>query len=446
MSRRGDIEAAMADWDPGSISRLPMVGRRADMPPREPRSVVTITGPRRAGKTYFMYLVARKLIEEGVPPERILYVNFEHERLDTLRERDLETMLAVYYELAPPALSSDRPYLFLDEVQNVRGWGKWVRRVHDGKEARVYVSGSSSKLLSRELSTELRGRSTDYVVFPFSFAEFLDAKGIEAPDIRRLPHLEERGKVLALLKEYLETGGYPEVVLEPSQGVKEKVLRSYFDTILYRDLVERFDVRSPALLDSFVKLCLASHAKYLSASKSYNHLRGLGFRTRKQTVLDYLRYVSESYVIIPLEIYSRSVKNRAQYPKKVYAVDTGLVRVGRFETGMGRLMENCALVELARRSSYFSDFQVYYWKEYGKAEGAEVDFVVVQGGKAAELVQVTYATAADGLDAREVDSLRKASAELGCKKLVVLTWDYRDRRGGVEFVPLWEWLLQARST
>ena len=417
-----------------------------ELPPLNPGPIVTISGPRRAGKTYVMYLTMKKELERGVAPGNILYVNFEHERLRNLTGRDLESMVTAHNEIASPDPKKDS-LLFLDEIQNVRGWGNWVRRTHDQGASRLYLSGSSSKLLSREISTELRGRSVDYLVFPFSFGEYLLAKGGGLPDLKRLPHLEDRGRLLAQLRQFLEVGGYPEVVLEGDRAVREKLLRSYYDTILYRDLVERFNVSSPAMMEEFVRLCVSSHAKYLSASKSYNYLRSLGFRTRKQTVLDYLRFAKESFVVIPLEIYSRSIKNRAQYPKKMYLVDNGLVHTTGFETSIGRLMENCALVELARRSSYFSDFQVYYWKEYGKSEGREVDFVIVKGGKVTQLLQVTYATSSKGVDSREVSALRMASEELGCKNSAVLTWDYRQsEEGGTNYLPLWEWLLRGDST
>jgi predicted AAA+ superfamily ATPase len=440
VSRREDFASVIAAWNPNSTLALDLQERKTDLPP-EPRQVVTITGPRRAGKTYFMLIIIRALLGRGVSPNDILYLNFEHERLGNLAARDLEGMMTAYYEIASPAPGTTT-YLFLDEIQNVEGWGKWVRRVHDeAGSRRIYLSGSSSKLLSREISTELRGRSIDQLVLPFSFGEFLEAKGEAPVETKRLPRLEERGRVLALLKEYLEGGGYPEVVLEPSKEVKEKLLRSYLDTVLYRDLIERFNVKAPAALETFVRLCVSNYSKYLSSSKSYNYLRGLGFRIRKQTVVDFLRFVTESYVIIPLEIYSRSIKNRAQYPKKVYAVDAGLIRASGAETSLGRLMENAVLVELARRSSYFSAFQVHYWKEYGKSEGPEVDFVIVKGGRVVQLMQVTYATSAEGVDPREVDALERASKELGCGEMMVLTWDYRGERKGVRFVPLWEWLL-----
>lgn len=443
MSRREDFAAAMSDWDPQNLSHLRILERRCPYPQLEPKSVVTITGPRRAGKTYFMYSLVRRLTEREVDPGDILFVNFEHERLGNLTARDLEAMLTTFYEIASTKPRPRQLYIFLDEIQNVQGWGKWVRRMHDRGGARLFLSGSSSRLLSREMATELRGRSIDYLVFPFSFAEFMDARGVDAPDMRKLPHLEERGRILSLLREYLEVGGYPEIVLEQSSEVRGKLLRSYYDTILYRDLIERFGVKSPAMLESFLRLCVANHSKYLSASKAYNYLRSLGFKTRKQTVLDYLRYAAESYVIVPLEIYSRSIKNRAQYPKKLYVVDSGLVGVARFETSVGRLMENLVALELARRSSYFSEFQVHYWKEYGRSEGAEVDFVVLKGGKVARLIQVTFASSAREVEKREVEALKSASEELHCKDLTILTWDYRDHREGVRYIPLWEWLLGA---
>lgn len=197
----------LAEWKVWSPPRL--VEREVGLP-LNPSYIVAITGPRQAGKTFRLYQLVLELLEAGVPRSNILYVNFEHERLRRLDANDLEDMVKVYHEVFEQS-SSHPVYLLLDEVQLVRDWDKWVRRIHDSGRFRVYVTGFTSKLTSREIADALRGRSVDFLVFPFSFREFLRAKGVSVGDVDTLSYLEERGRVLRLLKEYLVYGGFPRV-------------------------------------------------------------------------------------------------------------------------------------------------------------------------------------------------------------------------------------------
>ncbi len=437
--RDDDFRAVLTRW---KVQEIPeMFDREIDVP-LDTRKIISIVGPRRAGKTYLMFILIKKL-EKRLKKDNTLYVNFEDERLRNLDARDLETMIKIYYELFKP--EEDKPiYFFLDEIQNVKDWDKWVRRIHDQGKYRLYLSGSSSKLLSREISTSLRGRNIDIVVFPLSFREFLRVKGIEFNE-NMIKYLEDkRGKILRYLKEYIEFGGFPEVVLE-DERIKEKILESYYNAIFYKDLVERFRIRNISAFEEFTRYCLSNHAKYMSISKAYKYLKSLGFKIGKAKLLDYLNYYQEIFFIFPLEIFSYSIKDRKQYPKKIYVVDNGLIRASKAETSLSRLMENTVFLELLRRSEFFNKFQVFYWKEYGKAKGKEVDFVLKEGTKVRELIQVTYANTRGEIKDREVNSLIKASKELKAKKLVVITWDYEDAEiiddRKVEFISIWRWLL-----
>ncbi len=437
--RDDDFRAVLIKW---KVQEIPETFNREIEAPLDTRKIISIVGPRRAGKTYLMFILIKKLAKR-LKKDNILYVNFEDERLRNLDARDLETMIKIYYEIFKP--EGDKPvYFFLDEIQNVKDWDKWVRRIHDEGKYRLYLSGSSSKLLSREISTSLRGRNIDVVVFPLSFREFLKIKGITFKK-ELLKYLEEeRGKILRYLKEYIEFGGFPEVVLE-DEKIKEKILESYYNAIFYRDLVERFRIRNISAFEEFTRYCLSNHAKYLSISKAYSYLKSLGFKIGKAKLLDYMRYYNEIFFIFPLEIFSYSIKDKKQYPKKIYVVDNGLIRVSKVETSLSRLMENTVFLELLRRSEIFNKFQVFYWKEYGKAEGKEVDFVLKEGTKVKELVQVTYASTREEVKDREVSSLIKASKELKTKKLMIITWDYEGTEKidnkKIEFIPLWKWLL-----
>lgn len=437
--RENDLRKVLAEWKVWSFPKV--FDREIDVP-LNTRKIISMVGPRRAGKTFLMFILIKKLTTR-IKKDNMLYVNFEDERLRNLDAKDLEAMLRIYYEFFKPE-ENEPVFLFLDEIQNVKDWDKWVRRMHDKWNYRLYLSGSSSKLLSKEISTSLRGRNIDIIVFPLSFREFLRVKGAKFNE-NLLKYLEEeRGKILGYLKEYIEFGGFPEIVLE-NEKMKEKILESYYNAIFYKDLVERFRIRNISAFEEFTRYCLSNHTKYVSISKAHKYLKSLGFKISKAKLQDYLRYYHEIFFIFHLEISSYSIKDRRQYPKKIYVVDNGLTRISKIETSSSRLMENAVFLELLRRSDNFNKFQVFYWKEYGRAEGKEIDFILKEGMNIKELIQVTYANTRDEIMDREVSSLIKASNELKTKKLRIITWDYEgiekiDNKN-IEFIPLWKWLL-----
>jgi predicted AAA+ superfamily ATPase len=439
--REEDFRRVLAEWKVWSPPKL--VEREVRLP-ANPSFVVAITGPRQAGKTFRLYQLVLELREAGVPRGNILYVNFEHERLRRLDANDLEDLMKVYYEMFEPS-SSHPIYLLLDEIQLVRDWDKWVRRIHDTGKFRVYVTGSTSKLTSREIADALRGRSADFPVFPFSFREFLKARGFSVGDAETLSYLDERGRVLRLLKEYLTFGGFPRVVL--AEGVEEKraLLRAHYEAIFYRDLVDRCKL-DPELLDLVLSTLVSSAAGQFSASKLLNVAKSLGFKCSKATLIRYVECARQAYLLLLSEIHSPSIRNRRQYPRKVYVVDNGIVTAVSPEAAgsLGRLMENAVAIELARRG-----YALRYWREYGKREGGEVDFVIADGARAKLLIQVTYARGRPDVRARKLKALAKASEELGAREALVITWDFRgeDALGGlrVRYVPLWLWLLEPEK-
>jgi len=439
MNRKEDFRVVLREW---KEKELPEIIEREIKIPLEPNQIVSIIGPRRAGKTYLMYEVIKRLIRNGISKDNILYVNFEHERLRNLDANNLREMLEVFYEFFKP---KGKIYLFLDEIQKVKDWEVWLRRIYESKEYYIFISGSSSKLLSKEISTELRGRSIDFIVFPFSFKEFLKAKNFEIDESIR--YSEKFGRLLNLLKEYLQFGGYPEVVLEKDEDIKIKILRSYFNAIFYADIAERFGIKNISLLDVFLKYCIKNSSKYFSASKVYRFLKNAGYKCSKQTILNFLEYSKSAFFIFPFEIFSFSIKSSKQYPKKIYIVDNGIITslYPELKESFGILMENAVAIELLRRSE-LSKFDILYWKEYGKSEGKEVDFLIKEGLEIKQLIQVTYASSKDEIERREIKSLIKASELLKCNNLLIITWGYEDEikenSKVIKCVPLWKWLLK----
>ena len=432
MNRKEDFRQVISEW---FLSDLPETFERDISIPLNAGVIISIVGPRRSGKTFLMYGIIRRL-RESIPTENILYVNFEHERLRNLDANDLGDLLTVYYEVSHVDRRS-AIYLFLDEIQAVSGWSKWVNRIYESKEFRIYLTGSSSKLLSRELSTELRGKSIDFTVFPFSFREYLRVMSILVQDLSLLLHSEKRGIIIGVLREYIKTGGFLEVIA--LRGMREKLLQSYVDTIIIKDVGERFRVE-PSVLSVFFNYALSGYSNYFSGAKTYNFLKMLDYKISREFPLVIMEHFTEIFALFQVEIFSPSAKSKKQYPRKLYAVDTGIINFVTRTSDMGRLIENLVFIELCRRSEYFTKFQVYYWKEYGKAEGREVDFVIMVGNKVSELINVTFASSRESVPKREISGLLKASEELKCKKMTILTWDYLES-GDISFIPLWYWLL-----
>ena len=388
-------------------------------------SALALLGPRRAGKTYFMFWISRDLMRKGWPRESIVYMNFEDVRLVSLKPGDFSTFLKAVNELSHP--HKGRVVLLLDEVQNLQEWGRWVRTLLDRRRYYVILTGSSSKLRASEISTELRGRYIDRLVLPFSFREFLRARGFEA---KYLGAPERMGELLSQMRDYVTKGGLPEVVLKPE--LAKDIVRTYKQTIMYRDVVERHKIRDVSSFETFLELVEESFGKYLSVSRLSNYFKSLGIAKSKKTLVNYLKFLEECFYVIPVRRFAFSRRASIQQPRKIYPVDTAYFR--RIE--LGSMMESVVAVELMRRGA---DFFYYKDIEY------EVDFVIEQPR---ELVQVTYASSFDEIDRREIRALLKARDALGKGKLKVITWDLEDsvEKEGIkiELIPLWKWLLEGQ--
>ena len=401
----------------------------ADLPIKR---AISIIGPRRAGKTFFMFQVIGELLRNGIDKSRILYVNLESDLLIGCTVEDLRNMLNIFYEIYPENRGR-KIYLFLDEVQNVPYWERFVRNLVDSGGIQVYVSGSSSKLLSMEVATSLRGRTLPYYIYPFNFKEFLRAKGFE---VEKYLSSSKKATLLNLLQKYME-GSYPEVVLFEKE--REKVLKEIFDVTIYRDIVERFRVKNIRVLRLMAKGLVSS--TYFSIHKFYNYIKSLGMKVSKNTLYNYVEYFSDSLVLYTLRKYSRSYKEVEQTIPKIYFVDNGLLIINGVEN-TSRLMENLFFSELLKKGLTPNENLFYFY-----SNNKEVDFVITGGGKVKQLIQVCYNIDDFNTKEREISALVKASKELDCSDLTVITWDYEgvEKHGGrrIKFLPLWKWLLES---
>lgn len=404
-------------------------------------TVTALIGPRRAGKTFFMYQIASDLLSRGYEKSNIAYIDFEDIRLATLEPSDYPAFVKVLHEVFTER--KGKIVLFLDEVQSLPGWERWVRTLHNSNKYYIFVSGSSSKLLGREVATQLRGRYVAQVILPFSFKEFLRCRRFKADILSS----EDRGRVLGFLDEYLRFGGFPEVVKEESENRKLELLKSYVETVFYRDVVDRFRVRDVASLEVFMKILFQNMGKLLSISKVHNYFRSLGVRKSKKTLSNYLKYFETSLYVFTVEKFGYKTRNRVKQPRKLYPIDTGLYWLHpRFSKDIGILMETRVAIELYRRALQDPMVEVYYWRDY---QQHEVDFLVRRGLEVESLIQVTYVRGFDEVDRRELRALVKASDLLKCRELSVITWDYEDtshcQGRSIKFIPLWKWLLRRGS-
>ena len=414
--------------------KLPdMVERELKIPPDLPK-IIAIIGIRRCGKTYLLYQISKELLK-SVKKEEILYINFEDERLSGFTVKDFSKINELYFKLNPEA---EKIYLIFDEIQNVDNWQKFLRRVIDKKNYRIFITGSSSKLLSKEIATSLRGRTLSFSLLPFSFGKFLTEKGFK---VSVVPTEKERGIIKSFLEEYLHFGGFPEIV-NYDKNIKLKTLKEYWDLMIYKDLVERYKIKNIRAFKYLMRLVVESSAKEVSIRKIYNFLTSQKIKVSKTKAYEYFSFLEDINFVFPIRKFSYKFKAVEGSIPKLYVCDNGFINL--FERGaIGMKMENLVAIELMRREFYKNVMQeIFYWKDYS---GKEVDFVVNEGSEIKELIQVCYDISNFETKERELKSLVEASKELKCDNLLVITYDYEGEEEfkgkNIGFIPLWKWLI-----
>jgi len=393
--------------------------------------VITITGPRRAGKSFIMRQMAKRLIEEGCDPKNILHVNLEDPRFTESGVLLLEKIYETYREYISPGQT---PTLFLDEIQEIEGFEKWVRMMHELSKARIVISGSNARLLSRELGTLLTGRHLDLEVFPLSFGEFLSFNNLVFDGASR--RVGRDTEIKGLLRKYIEEGSFPEVALS---GQKKEILLGYFEDVVAKDLLRRYKVRKEQDLRSVVKYYFSNIAS-LSTFESVERALDVSIASVKS----FTGYLEQAYLIFPLKRFSFKVREQEKSPRKIYAIDTGLCNaVGfRFSENYGRLAENVVFIALKRKQNLNPDMELFYWKD---VHHREVDFVVKEGLKVTGLIQVCWNMQDEKTRNREMRSLQKAMKELKVADAVIITEEAEGEEKlhdhTVKVIPLWKWLL-----
>ncbi|MCD4814958.1 MAG: ATP-binding protein, partial [Methanosarcinales archaeon] len=389
---------------------------------------VVLSGPRRSGKTYLMYLGIKELLARKEDKNSILYVNFEDSRLVGAVSQDLNTLLEVFFEIYPDR--NEKTWVFLDEIQVIPDWERFVRTLVDMENVNVFVTGSSSRLMSKEIATSMRGRSLTYNVYPFSFAEVLKAGKFEYEEYLSSAQM---GEIIQKLEDYVRYGGFPETVRYREEW--DRILSEIVDVTIFRDIVERYDVKNIKMLKLFLNAIFNS--KEFSIHKFYNFLKSQGYKVSKNTLYTYFGYFEDSFIVFPLKRFSYSYKNIESSISKMYLVDNGLLSLQGIRD-YGRLIENIVFIELKRRSKG----DLFYYKS---TSGREIDFIIKEGKKVSELIQVCYMLDDFVTKEREVKALLQGSEELRCDNLLIITWDYEAVEivsgKNVRYVSLCKWLL-----
>ncbi len=413
----------------------PLTERSGDfsVPQGKIRSLI---GVRRSGKTFLFYQLIKNLLKTEISKEQILYINFEDERLSPITKEDLSLIYEVYLELYPH-IRQQKVYLFFDEIQNVPGWEKFVRRLHDNENVEISVTGSSSRLLSKELATALRGRTLSFEVFPFSFEEMLNFHNI-SPDIYSS---EGKAYLVNKFEEYLYWGGFPEI-LKVDQNFKIMILQDYLNLVLYKDLIDRYQIRNQALLKYLLKFLLSNNANPFSINKFFMDVRSQGFKVSKDSIFNYLAYLEDAFWMSLVPIYSESIRKQQVNYRKIYVLDNGLVSANRSTLyfNRGRLLESLVFQQLRRK---FNLNQIFYYKT---RKNGEVDFLVLNEYKGKMgLIQVAETISEPTTQQRELQALYTAMEELDLSESLIITAHeyatFTQNHLKIQAKPFWDWAL-----
>lgn len=398
--------------------------------PIDSGKVISLIGVRRSGKTSVLLKTIEQL-KKTLDKRRIVYLNFEDDRLDKLTIAELDLLIEAYYELYP-TLRENRTYWFFDEIQNIEGWEKFIRRMHDTEIGQIFITGSSAKLLSSELATSLRGRTLCYEIFPFSFREYLRYQKVEI----NIHSSASRALIKHHFDHYLLHGGFIEC-FNQNDDVERRILRDYLDLVIYRDIIDRFGVANRTLLKHLIKYLFANPATLISYNKLYNEFRSQGFKISKDTLIDYFSYLSDAFAAFSVPIYRRSIREEQRNPKKVYIIDNGYKRLYDAFAGqdIGKLYENLVFLHLRRKTP-----ELFYFKQK-----YEVDFYAMD-----TLFNVCATIAKPATRRRETRALEEAMAHLKKNESFLLTEDaeetIRTASGNIHVLPAWKWLCSDSLT
>jgi len=419
-----------------SAPSLRLTRRDAQLPP-VPGKVQAVIGMRRTGKSCFLRQVQADL-RAGITPERAVFVSFDDDRLANLNLAQLDLLLEEYYRRYPESRGNETVHWFFDEIQLVAGWERFVRRIIDSERVEVVVSGSSARMLSREVHTSLRGRGMETVIRPFSFREFLRHREEEPDGPVEEATGARRSRVEKRFREYLTEGGFPEAQGLP-QALRVQLLQGYVDTVLFRDIVERYGISQVAALRWLIRQCLRNPAGSFSVHRLYQDLKSQGHGVAKDAVHAMFAHLLDAFLLSAVPIATESERQRNSNPRKIYPADPALIPAfdisGR--SNLGHALETVVLLELERRQA-----EIAYVRT---TQGYEVDFLARHLSGEEELIQVCAEASTTETAERELRALLKAGRQFprARKRLLTMTRDsmLREAPAGVTIEPAYVWLL-----
>ena len=400
------------------------------------RSATVGKGMRRTGKTYVTYERMASLVDSGVPLSRIVHLNFEDDRINRIRAEELQFINEVHAELFP-GQAQEQCWYFLDELQNVEGWEAYARRLVDSPKAVVCLTGSSSKLLSEEIATSMRGRAVPIEVFPLSFREFIRFNGI----MDKIPEggftAKEKGTLRNAMSRYFAVGGFPAVQSMPDT-IRIATLQEYVHAVLYRDILQRHKVTSTQSLMYTLDYLLHNYARKTSAHAISGVLKNLALQSRREDISEYLSWFKDAYLVYPVSVMSDSLAVRRVNPDKYYIVDTGLVNAvtPKRDAENGWKLENLVFMALRRGPNKINYLQL--------ERNREVDFCVQETTTGeSSLVQVAWDMRGTETFMRELAALRDAREATGITDCSIVTWDDEQTLDdGIRIIPFWKWCLE----
>lgn len=432
--------------------------RSLNLPKLSPsiRKALVFVGMRRSGKTWALYQQMQSLLEQGEKIEQILYLNFEDDRLSMITTNDLQKILDAYFELYPQYINQPNVYFFFDEIQEIPSWEKFIRRLLDTENMKIYITGSSAKMLSKEIASALRGRTIVREIFPFSFIEYLHYFFNNSLNLQQPLATKKQQLIKHHLQHFLRWGGFPEVLVYTSSFMKteavqdgmlnnqlRELLQGYINSVIQRDIIDRYKLKNSLLVKELCIRCLKNGAKLFTVNKNYNDFKSQGHKVSKQSIYALMNYFEDAYCIFNIPAYNFSARKTANIGKKIYPIDQGLVTAYTIKEEF----EASTRLETATFSNLRRQYQeVFYYKT---KKNKEVDFLIFDKNGEPVLYQVSLDLSNKTTLEREVIALKEAMSELKLKTAFIITMDDEQEikisEGKIQCIPIWKFLLQAND-
>ncbi len=404
--------------------------------PLHRKKIITIPGVRRCGKSTMMEIAINQLVDSGVKREQILWLGFDDERLRTMTADELNQVIEAYMEMFPDIPIGD-VYMFFDEIQLITDWEYFVLRVYKSYCKNIYVCGSNATMLSTEVASALRGYPLEYRTYPLSFGEYCCFKKIPIHSFLE----QDKARMRVAFDAYISESAFPEIVLTTDKAEQIKLLQGYFDTMVLKDLVEHYRISNIAVVRYFIKRLMNNLTKPTSILSIYKDIKSQGLRVSKDDLYLWANYVCDIFLFFRISRYDRSLIREQSSLDKYYCIDNGLRAAVLLpqSNDLGKRLENTVFLHL-QRNLLPGEKITYFGGEY------ECDFVIQNGERVVQLIQVCWDMHNDDTRKRELRGLQEASTATGCTNLLLITHDEEEKllldNKQVWVIPAWKWITK----